>query len=273
MATPAAGRATVAAAVHLVRPRRLALLVAGLLAGACVSSLALAAEQHALNVGKKFKVSRCDYQYDQGCPAVRAPNSCRFKGQAKDRRCTPGVLNPAVTQSTIKQTVCRTGWTSTIRPPTSYTDPLKRQELRAYGDGGKSPSGFELDHLISLELGGAPSDPRNLWPESHKNSFNKDGLENSLRAKVCSGFDQPGQGPAANCQLAEIRQSEGSRRPRRKRRRRRDRRWFAGQELLRLHTSTQAEAQSWFVSHGGSASNDVACVDADHDGVACESLP
>ena len=262
------------APVHLIRPRRLTLLVAGLLAGACVSSLALAAEQQALNVGKKFKVSRCDYHNDQGCPAVRAPNSCRFKGDAQDRRCTPGVLNPAVTQSTIKQTVCRTGWTSTIRPPTSYTDTLKRQELRAYGDGGRSPSGFELDHLISLELGGAPSDPRNLWPESHKNSFNKDGLENSLRARVCSG----------SISLAKAQ--------------RRIVNWprFASQKGHGGHGgsgggggggatgggsldkncsdfSTQAEAQSWFVSHGGSASNDVAGLDADHDGVACESLP
>ena len=49
-----------------------------------------------------------------------------------------------------------------------------------------SPSGFELDHLISLELGGAPSDERNLWPESHGNSYNKDGLENSLQAQVCA---------------------------------------------------------------------------------------
>jgi hypothetical protein len=38
-----------------------------------------------------------------------------------------------VTQSTIKQTICKSGWTSTIRPPTSYTNRIKAKELKAYG--------------------------------------------------------------------------------------------------------------------------------------------
>jgi hypothetical protein len=33
---------------------------------------------------------------------------------------TPGVLNPDVTQANIRSTICRRGWTSTIRPPSSY---------------------------------------------------------------------------------------------------------------------------------------------------------
>ena len=37
--------------------------------------------------------------------------------------------------------------------------------------------------------------------------------------------------------------------------------------------TNQAQAQSYFVSHGGSASNNFDNLDADHDGVACESLP
>ena len=37
--------------------------------------------------------------------------------------------------------------------------------------------------------------------------------------------------------------------------------------------STHAAAQQWFTDHGGSASNDVAGLDRDHDGQACESLP
>jgi endonuclease YncB( thermonuclease family) len=37
--------------------------------------------------------------------------------------------------------------------------------------------------------------------------------------------------------------------------------------------STQAEAQHYFVSHGGSPTNDFDRLDADHDGIACESLP
>jgi hypothetical protein len=242
------------------------LIAFGLLAGFGVASLALAADHQAVTAATHFKVSNCDYHNDQGCPAAHPANSCRFKGEAQDRRCTPGVLNPAVTQSTIKRTVCRTGWTSTIRPPTSYTDPLKIQELRAYGDGGKSPSGFELDHLISLELGGAPSDPRNLWPESHKNSYKKDGLENSLRAKVCAGSISlaKAQWRIVNWPRFTGRGGGGG-----------SGGGGGGGSLDKNCSdfSTQAEAQAWFNSHGGSASNDVAGLDADHDGVACESLP
>lgn len=37
--------------------------------------------------------------------------------------------------------------------------------------------------------------------------------------------------------------------------------------------ATQEQAQDYFNSHGGSASNNVDGLDADHDGIACESLP
>jgi hypothetical protein len=49
---------------------------------------------------------------------------------------------------------------------------------------------FEEDHLISLELGGSPTDPKNLWPEPYASSTGartKDRLENALHALVCSG--------------------------------------------------------------------------------------
>ncbi len=114
---------------------------------------------------------------------------CSLKGGVQDRHCTPGALNPAVRQTTIGKTICRSGYTSRIRPPTSYTDPLKLVSMKAYGLGTDT-SAYEFDHLISLELGGAPSDIRNLWPESHYGpsfSYRKDGLENSLNAKVCNG--------------------------------------------------------------------------------------
>ena len=99
---------------------------------------------------------------------------------------TPGVLNPEVTETTIGQTICVEGWTRTIRPPSSYTDDLKRRQMREYGVGG-SPSDYQEDHLISLELGGHPTDPRNLWPEPIERARKVDGTENELNAKVCSG--------------------------------------------------------------------------------------
>ena len=99
---------------------------------------------------------------------------------------TPGVLNPAVTQATIGSTVCRRGWTRTIRPPVDYTNALKRRQLRLYGMRGP-PSAYQEDHLISLELGGSPADPRNLWPEPYPRASKVDRIENDLNHRVCAG--------------------------------------------------------------------------------------
>ena len=99
---------------------------------------------------------------------------------------SPGVLNPDVTQANINATICMHGWTKTIRPPTSYTNALKRKQMREYGVGG-SLSDYQEDHLISLELGGHPTDPRNLWPEPYPRASEVDSIENDLNAKVCAG--------------------------------------------------------------------------------------
>ena len=99
---------------------------------------------------------------------------------------TPGVVNPDVTQANIASTVCKHGWTRTIRPPTDYTNALKVRQMRAYGVAG-SLSDYQEDHLISLELGGHPTDPRNLWPEPYPRAARVDLVENELNAKVCSG--------------------------------------------------------------------------------------
>jgi len=99
---------------------------------------------------------------------------------------TPGVLNPDVTQATIGATVCVAGWTRTIRPSTEYTNALKRRQMRAYRETG-AVSAYQEDHLISLELGGHPSDPRNLWPEPYPRAAQVDMIENDLNRQVCDG--------------------------------------------------------------------------------------
>ena len=99
---------------------------------------------------------------------------------------TPGMLNAAVTQATIRSTVCRRGWTRTVRPPTDYTNALKRKQMRMYDEHGP-PSAYQEDHLVSLELGGDPTDPRNLWPEPYPRASAVDTIENELNAQVCSG--------------------------------------------------------------------------------------
>jgi hypothetical protein len=99
---------------------------------------------------------------------------------------TPGVLNPDVTQANIRATICRHGWTETIRPPTSYTNAQKTKQMREYHETG-SLSDYQEDHLISLELGGSPTDPRNLWPEPYPRASDVDQIENELNGEVCSG--------------------------------------------------------------------------------------
>ena len=115
------------------------------------------------------------------------PGGSSSKGPyAADPRHTPGVVNPDVTQANIASTICTHGWTRTIRPPTSYTNALKLKQMRDYGVGG-SPQDYQEDHLISLELGGHPTDARNLWPEPYPRAAEVDSIENELNAKVCSG--------------------------------------------------------------------------------------
>src|SRR5262249_26432586 len=99
---------------------------------------------------------------------------------------TPGVLNPAVVQSTIASTICRRGWTRTVRPPTEYTSSLKLRQMTVYRETGP-PTAYQEDHLLNLELGGHPTDPRNLWPEPYPRAAEVDRVENELNAKVCSG--------------------------------------------------------------------------------------
>jgi hypothetical protein len=96
------------------------------------------------------------------------------------------VLNPDVTQATIGQTICVSGWTATIRPPESYTEDLKWQQIREEGLSGPI-SAYEEDHRMPLELGGAPRNVENLSPESPSSPNPKDSDETSLKDAVCSG--------------------------------------------------------------------------------------
>jgi hypothetical protein len=105
---------------------------------------------------------------------------------------TPGAINPDVTQQTIETTICVRGWTRLVRPPESYTEELKHEQIDQYGYRDRRLSHYEEDHLIPLDLGGAPRDPRNLWPEPHRaegdwGSYAKDRLESRLNDLVCGG--------------------------------------------------------------------------------------
>jgi hypothetical protein len=203
-------------------------------------------------------------------------------GSLEDRSCTPGALNPAVTQATLSRTICRPGgYTDSVRPPESYTEPLKYRLMGAYGFGGRSAANFELDHLIALELGGAPADPRNLWPEPHGSSrgaYQKDTVENQLHDAVCAGRISlakaqrdslhwigqyhGGSGSGGSSHADGFPPTglggPGSTSP--------------GDKDC-ADFSTQAQAQGFFQAHGGSPSYNYDGLDGDHDGKVCESLP
>lgn len=119
------------------------------------------------------------------------PTTCTAQddGVLPDPNCTPGAIDPSVTQDNIDSTICVPGYTKTVRLPVSYTEPLKLKMMDSYGftDSAKN---YEFDHLIPLEIGGNPTDIKNLWPQPHyttPNSFDKDKFENYLHEQVCSG--------------------------------------------------------------------------------------
>jgi hypothetical protein len=97
-----------------------------------------------------------------------------------------GAINPQVTQANIATTICLTGWTRTIRPPVSYTSALKRKQMRDRHLTGRM-SDYQEDHYIPLELGGHPTDVRNLWPQPIREARMKDKLESVLNRAVCGG--------------------------------------------------------------------------------------
>jgi hypothetical protein len=112
----------------------------------------------------------------------------------QNKKVTPGALNPSVTQANISTTVCKVGWTKTIRPTVTFTNKLKDEQLKTtykpyVAIWGPSASAYEEDHLISLQLGGAPSDPKNLWPEPYAGigARKKDVTETALKRLVCAG--------------------------------------------------------------------------------------
>lgn len=114
--------------------------------------------------------------------------SYRVNGQyvLPDPVCTPGFINQQVTQANIHETICKSGWSSSVRPPVSFTEPLKLNQMKAYGATG-SVSSYEEDHEVPLEVGGNPFDTRNLWPEPISSARQKDQVENAARVAVCSG--------------------------------------------------------------------------------------
>jgi hypothetical protein len=113
-------------------------------------------------------------------PANALPNS----------NITPGAVDPSVTQQNLHSTVCVKGYTATVRPDKKYTNRLKRDQLRQYNYADRDPRNYEQDHLIPLNIGGSPSDPKNMWPQHRDNQWGaeqKNDLEFVVYKMVCKG--------------------------------------------------------------------------------------
>ena len=110
----------------------------------------------------------------------------------------PGALNPDVTQANIKKTVCVANWTKTVRPPASYTNKLKAQQMAELGLKG-DPHLWEEDHRVPLSVGGCPTCASNLWPEQWsgpQGAHAKDAIEDRVHRAICNGSLTLKQGQA-----------------------------------------------------------------------------
>ena len=110
-------------------------------------------------------------------------------GDLPDAAITPGAVRPGVTVADL----CPVAHTGAVR---NVSRSEKLVVYRAYGMTGPrtgrcaAAQGCEVDHLISLEIGGS-NEPSNLWPQNYSgtawNAHVKDRLENWLHAGICAG--------------------------------------------------------------------------------------
>ncbi len=108
---------------------------------------------------------------------------CIAQNALPDSACTPGAIFPQVT----KDEVCTKGYTQTVR---SVPLGVKDAVYKEYGIYSHKTGEYEVDHFISLELGGS-NDISNLWPEPANPApgfHQKDLVENYLNEQVCKGI-------------------------------------------------------------------------------------
>ena len=133
-----------------------------------------------------------DHVCRKEAPAGTATERPRAREEAAESAsAAPLVPDPVKTPGDVLTTdpavICVVGYTKTVR---DVPKSVKQQVFRMYGIARRRPGEFEVDHLVSLELGGSNS-IRNLWPESYWtrpiNAHTKDRLENKLHKLVCTG--------------------------------------------------------------------------------------
>ncbi len=109
-------------------------------------------------------------------------SNCVAVNGVQDKACTPGAIFPDATAKEI----CVPGYSSSVR---NVSIALKDDVYAAYGISSHFTGQYEIDHLISLQLGGS-NDIANLWPEiadPRPGFHEKDKVENYLHKQVCDG--------------------------------------------------------------------------------------
>jgi hypothetical protein len=109
-------------------------------------------------------------------------SGCIIQGAFPDKDCTPGAIFPNVTSDQV----CVSDYSSSVRDvPVSE----KNAVYQEYGITTHQTGEYEIDHYISLELGGS-NDISNLFPEAAAPTpgfHEKDKVENYLHQQVCNG--------------------------------------------------------------------------------------
>jgi hypothetical protein len=94
-------------------------------------------------------------------------------------------LTPGAVLAASASELCSESGDAAAIPPA-----LRARVLELYGVAHDHPEAYEVDYLITPELGGA-TDVRNLWPEPYSdtvwNAHVKDQLEDRLHQMVCHG--------------------------------------------------------------------------------------
>jgi hypothetical protein len=143
---------------------RVLFLVAPLLLSACAAA-APTNTTTAAHIGQRTKTA-----------------GCKAAGGLADGACTPG----AIIATATKEQICVSGYARNVR---NVTDAEKNQVYDEYGIKTHGTGEYEVDHLISLEIGGS-NDIANLWPEAAEprpGFHEKDQVENYMHDQVCAG--------------------------------------------------------------------------------------
>jgi len=112
------------------------------------------------------------------------PTPAAFGDPAADRARVPGsIASPGPTVAQL----CSGGYVKKATPSPAVTDPIKAAQVAAGNYADRDPSHYVEDQLVPIELGGAPTDQRNLWPQTIAMAAVKERDERRLHTDVCAG--------------------------------------------------------------------------------------